>query len=236
MPIKYALFRNHLTTDPDDFTAHVQITATVGPEELAKRIIDQGSTTTSADILAVLEDVAKAIEACLEEGMSVNIPGIANLRASIKGPFTGPKDKFDPSRNTVDVGASPGKRIRKYIRENAKVEKDDAIKPAPELLEFVDRTTGAVNDTVRANALSRIDGSLLKYDPTQPDEGIYFVQPEGGPETKVTVIDTNTATQLVFATPSDIVIANEYILEVRARISGGTELRVGRLDGMLTGA
>jgi hypothetical protein len=40
MPIKYALFENNLTSDPDDFAAHVEITATANMETIAQHMLD----------------------------------------------------------------------------------------------------------------------------------------------------------------------------------------------------
>ena len=234
MSIKYALFPNHLTTDPNDFTAHVETTGSAGPQEVAQRIIDQGSTVTSADILAVLEDVAKANEALLAEGYLVNLPGIAILRPTIKGIFDGPKDKYDPSRHQVDVGATPGARIRKYIRENAKVHKDEAHKPAPDLIEFEDTTSGSINDIIRIGGLASITGYRLQYDKTQADEGIYFVPTDGSPEQKVEVIQINLPGQLVFISPGLLVSGTTCHVEVRTRMRESAELRTGRLDALLT--
>ena len=50
MPINYALFENNLTSDPNDYAAQVQITASADLSAIVKRIIDQGSTSTEADI------------------------------------------------------------------------------------------------------------------------------------------------------------------------------------------
>ena len=54
-----------------------------------------------------------------------------------------------------------------------------------------------------------------------------------GGETKVTVVQKNKPSQLVFIVPATL-IAGTYNIEARARVSGGTQLRVGRLDPVLT--
>ena len=233
MPINYALFENHITPEPEIYAAHVEITGSADMHAIAERIIEQGSTVTSADILAVLEDTIKACEALLLEGYNVNLGGLVRLQPTIKGKFNGLNDKFDPARHQVDVGATPGARVRKTIRENAKVHKDEAIKPTPTLIEFKDTTTGAVNDTIRIGGLASITGYRLKYDKAQPDEGIYFIPTGGAPEFKVTIIQTNLPAQLIFASPADLTPSTNYHLEIRARIDGGTELRTGRLDATL---
>ncbi len=79
MAINYALFENHLTSDPDDYAAQVKITGSADLEVLANRMIDQGSTVTKPDILAVLEDAIKATESCLLDGYRVQLGGLCEL-------------------------------------------------------------------------------------------------------------------------------------------------------------
>ena len=81
MTINYALFENHLTSDPDDYAAQVKITGSAGLEVVAQRMIDQGSTVTKPDILAVLEDAIKA----LQEDEISTIPEVLHLVQFIQG-------------------------------------------------------------------------------------------------------------------------------------------------------
>jgi len=119
MPINYALFENNLTSDPNDYAAQVQTTASADLDAIVRRIIDQGSTSTEADIAAVLEDAIKACEALLLEGARVNFGGLCELFPRLTGVFNGITDSFDSTRHRIDVGANPGSRIRKTVRDNA---------------------------------------------------------------------------------------------------------------------
>jgi len=236
MPIKYALFENNLTSDPDDFAAHVEITATANMETIAQHMLDQGSTVTSADILAVLEDAIKACEALLLEGYSVNLGGLVRLQPSIKGIFHGANDKFDPSRHRVDVGATPGTRVRNKIRHDGKVKKDEAIMPLPDLITFQDVISHTTNTTATPNGIGTIIGHRLKFDPNQPDEGIFFKVAGMPPEIKVTYVQRNMPAELIFINPATLVPGTQYYIFVRARVQGGTELRAGRLNITITAA
>ena len=150
MAISYALFENHLTSDPNDYAAQVRITGSADLDVIAQRMIDQGSTVTKPDILAVLEEAMKAIEGCLLDGYRVQLSGLCELFPRIKGVFNGITDTFDASRHRVDVGANPGARIRRRIREGATVTKTETIKPAPALLEYVDLGSGQTNGNITA--------------------------------------------------------------------------------------
>jgi len=234
MAINYALFENHLTSDPDDYAAQVRITGSADLEALAQRMIDQGSTVTKPDILAVLEDTIKATESCLLDGYRVQLGGLCELFPRIKGVFNGITDTFDPSRHRVDVGANPGARVRRTVRVGATVTKAETIKPAPALLEYVDLGSGETNGKITSGNIGTINGHRLKFNPDQDDEGIYFVNIDTAAEVKLTAIQKNKPGQLVFLTPS--VPGGQYYLEVRTRFREPAELRTGRLDEILQSA
>lgn len=232
MPIHYALFENNLTADPDDYAAIAQAIDSADLDRVVQRMIDRGSTTTRADILAVLEDAIGACESLLVDGMRVNLGGLVELFPRVRGVFTGAGDAFDPARHTIDVGANPGARVRATVRGDASVVKDEAIKPTPNPIEYRDIATDTTNGQVTPDNIGQLTGSRLKYDPDQPDEGIYFLPTGVGGETKVATVQKNKPSQLVFLIPT--LTSGDYQIEVRARISGGTELRSGRLDVILT--
>ena len=234
MAINYALFENHLTSDPDDYAAQVRITGSAGLEVVAKRMIDQGSTVTKPDILAVLEEAIKAIESCLLDGYRVQLGGLCELFPRIKGVFNGITDTFDASRHRVDVGANPGARVRKTVRKGATVTKTETIKPAPALLEYVDLGSGETNGKITSGNIGTINGHRLKFDPDQDDEGTYFVNIDTAAEVKVTNIQKNKPGQLVFLAPG--MPDGQYYLEVRTRFRDSAELRTGRLNEILESA
>ena len=153
----------------------------------------------------------------------------------IKGVFTGATDSFDPARHRVDVGANPGGELREAVQSEATVEKVEALKPAPNPIEYRDIASDEINDTATVGNIGQLSGNRLKFDPGEADEGLYFVATAGG-ETKVTSVQKNKPSQLVFLVPAALG-PGTFHLEVRARMDRGTsarELRVGRLDATLT--
>ncbi len=232
MPIQYALFENNITSDPDDYSATVQISGSADGKALVQDIIDQGTTVNRPDILAVTAALKLACQRRVEEGQRVSYFGMVEFFPRIKGVFTGPLDTFDPARHHIDIGANPGSELREAVRARATVTKVEAVKPAPNPIEYRDIGSDTTNDQVTVGNIGQLSGSRLKYDPAQADEGVFFVATAGG-ETKVSTIQKNKPSQAVFLVPAALV-AGTYYLEVRARIDGGTELRMGRLDPILT--
>jgi hypothetical protein len=231
MPINYALFENSLTGEPNDYTAQVQTTASLNLDDLIQRVIQQGSTSTEADIVAVLEDIIKVCKAALLDGNRVNFGGLVELFPRVRGIFHGITDDFDPARHKVDVGANPGSRVRNHVRARATVQKVETILPAPTPLEYLDLGSGDVNHTLTPGTIGTINGSRLKFDDTRADEGIFFID-AGGTEHKVALVQKNKPSQLVFLVP-DTIPAGNLTLEVRARMRDSTELRTGHLDATL---
>jgi len=235
MPIQYALFENHVSADPDDYAATVQTSGSADGDDLVQDIIDQGSTVGRPDILAVTAALKLACQRRLEQGQRVNYFGMIDFFPRIKGVFTGPTDSFDPARHRVDVAANPGTELREAVQSQATVEKVEAIKPAPNPIEYRDIGSDTTNDVVTPGNIGQLSGSRLKFDPAEADEGLYFVATAGG-ETQVTTVQKNKPSQLVFLVPVGLG-GGTYHLEVRARMGSGTssrEVRVGRLDASLT--
>ena len=231
MPIKYVLQENNLTTDPDDYMARVQPVGTVGMEEIIARMIQQGSTVTRADIVSVLEDYHTAIENLVLEGMNVNTP-LANFSVSIKGVFQGATDGFDPSRHQLYAVVLAGTLLRKALRERGQAVKQEAVKPAPSLLDYVDLNSGERNGPLTPGGMGQIIGHRLKFDPDDTAQGIFFIA-EDGTETRVSVVGRNKPGELMFLVP-DGLASGEYRLEVRAVSRGSHDIRTGALEATLT--
>jgi DNA-binding domain/Domain of unknown function (DUF4469) with IG-like fold len=232
MPIRYSLFENVLTTDPNDYKAQIQITGSADFEMIAQKIIERGSTVTLPDLLAVFESLQQVCESLVLEGYRVNLGGLVELYPRLRGIFNGVDDSYDPARHRLDVAAAPGGRLRQGIRSKGSVEKVVGVKPSPVVLSYIDLATGDSNDSITPSTIGTIRGSRLKYNATQPDEGIFLTPVAGGAGLKVTAVQKNKPSELIFLVPA--LAPGAYQLEVRARMQNGTELRTGRLDPLLT--
>jgi hypothetical protein len=234
MPIHYALYENKLTETPNEYAGRVQTLDSVGLNELADQIVDQGTTVRKADILAVLENMCLACENFLIMGFRVQIGGVCELFPRIKGNFVGPEDTFDPARHTIEVGANAGARIRKAVQERAKVTKNATILPKPDPLGYADLGSGQVNSTVTVGSIGTVYGARLRTDDEVADEGIFFVNTADGSETQVPPanIQKNSPGELVFLIP--FLADGNYNLQVRAHFSKDGQLRTGTLSAELT--
>jgi hypothetical protein len=232
MSVKYVLQKNSLFEDSNLYAASVRTAGSVGLEEIADRIVDQGTTVRRADVLAVLENAINVCDTVLLDGMRVQFGGLVDLFPKIKGNFNGPTDVYDPARHRVDVAAMPGNRVRRYFRENATVERGEARKPVPGLMAYSQIPAGETPDIITPGAIGTIHGKRLAFNPTIPEEGIFLVPWAAGPEIRISNIQKNMPSQLTFLVPS-LVSTNKYFMEIRTRYTEEGQLRIGRLDGWL---
>ena len=234
MPIHYAVYENKLTETPNEYAGRVQALDSVGLDELADQIVDQGTTVRRADILAVLENLCLACENFLVMGFRVKIGGVCELFPRIKGNFVGADDTFDPARHTIDVGANAGNRVRKAVQEQATVTKNATVLPKPDPLGYADLGSGAVNSEVTPGNIGTVYGARLRSDEAVGDEGIFFIKTADGTETQVPTanIQKNSPSELIFLIPA--LAPADYNLQVRAHFSKDGELRTGALGATLT--
>jgi len=229
MPLKYALFENHLTPEPDDYMAVVQNYEAKTQDDVINLMISRGSTVTRAEALSVMEEYGLATEQLLKDGYGINTP-LFNLSPSIQGIFNGSDDSFDRSRHTVKINISPGTRI-KGIAGTISVEKVKGASPKPDPEYLEDKGSGTRNDTLTPGNIAMLKGSRLKFDEADPLQGIFFVA-LNGTATKVATVSRNKPSELHFLIPT--LSAGEYSVEVRVMFKNTKDLKVGWLNSNVT--
>ena len=230
MTINYALYKNSLMDDPGAYWATIRSRGTCDMEQVVDRIIQQGSTVTRADIASVLEDYQIAIENLLLEGNRVNTP-LANFKASMRGTFAGKLDTFDANRHELRAAISPGRRLRNAILKRAKVAKQEATTPSPNPEQYVDLDSDEIDGLITPGGMGQLIGHRLKFDGSDPGQGIFFVDAYGD-EARVQVVGRNMPGDLMFKVPPDLA-PGSYRLEVRASF-GDETVRSGSLEAQLT--
>lgn len=224
MTANYVLHENKLTDTPNDYMAKVKPSGTVGFDDVVNRIIEQGSTVVKSDIYSVIEDMNNVIESMILEGNNVNLP-MVNYKVSIKGKFEGPDDSYDSTRHEIIAKTSPGPRLRKTVAQRMTLSKMNASIPEPAIQVFINHVTKERNTTITPNGSSELIGYNLKYDQTDPQQGIFFVA-EDNTETRVEIFASITSSKIIFTAPS--LAPGNYKIKVRA-LFNNTELRTGEL-------
>ncbi|WP_162231251.1 DNA-binding domain-containing protein [Sunxiuqinia dokdonensis] len=229
MALDYALFENHLTSDPTDYMAVTTNGTSLNQEDLVKLMLVRGSTLTETDILAVLKMEREVVCEEAAKGNNITTP-LFNLGLSVKGVFNGADDSYDPTRHTVRLNLTAGSELRE-VASLVKLQKVKSGKVRPVIEQFVDVSLGSVNEQLSSGGLARLRGSYLKYDPADPEQGIFFID-ASNIETRVTVVSLNKPGELHFLVPQ--LPPGEYQVEVRTIIFGHKSATAGRLDAVLS--
>ena len=220
MPIEYEVALNKLTT-PASYTPRVRSRGTVTTAELIRDISAQ-STLSEADARAMLIALAERVAAELRAGNSVSIDGIVQLTPTLSAKLAGPTDPL-PADATIGIGARVDVKLVNGLRSDASLTRVEAANLSPSLL-TVTATTGALTALAADNILE-IKGERLSFDPTQSDEGAFFVPPSG-PAVRATNYLDKGDKRLRFAVPA-LTSGTSYTLEVRKRSKGSQTLRSG---------
>lgn len=228
MTLKYALFENHLTSDPDDYMAVVQNLQSKSQDDVIDLMISRGSTATRAEALSVIEEYTLAIVLLLKDGYAINTP-VFNLSPSVKGIFTSSDQAFNPAVHSVKINISVGSRLREAGRMVV-VERVKGASPKPDPEYIDDLGSGTRNDQITPGNIAQVCGSRLKFDPAGESQGIFFIA-TNGTEVKARVIARNKPAQVDFLVPP--LSPGEYRLEIRTTMGKNTEIRTGALVARL---
>ncbi len=229
MSIKYALYENHMTSDPDDFIAVPQGDEFVELSDIVRNIKESMPEISEDEIEKVLMAFFKSTSNYLKDGIRVNTP-LVNLFVKMRGIYNHKNEVFTRGRHQALFGISGGMML-KNLSHDLLFEKVSADDPKPNPDTFMDLTTNYLNEVLTPSGMGILTGSRLKIDTKDEHQGIYFVSAHGN-ETKVRNISKNKPGELMFQIP--IMDSGEYTMDVRAMIPGSGEIKEGTLDYDLT--
>jgi hypothetical protein len=230
MSIQYVLQENTLPFG-SKYRARTRATATVDLNGVIDRMLEQGSTITRGDILAVLENYHQAIERLVLEGRRVITPA-AVFFAGVGGTFTDATDGFDPQRHELRVTVTPARGFRQAIRSQARVTKTEAQELLPAPQSALDRESGKTNETLTPGGVMVLGGKRLKFDEGDTLQGVFLINTGDESITRVRTYARNLPSQVSFVAPA--LPAGQYRLELRSALNGAEQLRIGRLKDQLT--
>ncbi len=229
MAIKFALFKNYLTSDPDDYMAVVQNQQVFTREDIVKDMIERGSTVTKADALSTLQEFEESVKRLALSGGIIQDP-LFRIGTSIKGVFNNITETFNRSKHYVRLNIRPG-RVLKEITGAIKVEKVEATSPSPNVQQFKDFTSKTIDEIVTPGGVGELIGNRLKIEEEDLKQGIYFID-INGIEIRATEIVRNKPRHLIFVIPEGLV-AGAYDIEVRATIYNTKTIKKGQLNANL---
>lgn len=220
-----------MTDNPDDYRAVSRNSKSYNLEDVFKNMTREGSTVTTAEAMAVFEEITRGIIGILEEGHAINTP-LFNISSSVTGVFEGEEDRFDSNRHNVQINLNSGVRL-KNLTDTIRPELVEGSIPIPTLKYLQDNVSGTQNELLTPGGGARIKGSRLKYDQEDPQQGIFFIHSGDQTEHRVDLEPLRNKPQdLIFTLPD--LPAGEYELEVRNTLKNTSNIRTGSLPDLLT--
>lgn len=225
MAVFYALVDNPLTQITTDLRASVRPVEAVTEDELIEMIVLHNTGITDSVARKVLAEYQRALRFFLEKGRHVNTP-LLNTTFSISGVFDHDEDTFDRSRHELKLNFKPGLYF-KGLTDQLNPVKVEANANLPLITGFVDTESGTQNDILTPNELVRITGKRLKFDETDPEQGVFLVNAQRK-DVRLSKLAECMPSKIIGKAP-DRLAAGAYKLEVRTG-----EGRVGQLKHALT--
>lgn len=209
--INYALRENLLTADPDDCMAQVVDARTYTQEDINREMVKRGTSLTESDIAAYQKLELEVCKDIIADGGHLNTP-LINTSFSITGVFTNMADSFDKTRHTIKLNVNAGTALREAAKQ-AKAQKTEASPTDPYITSVIDKVTGD-SAAVKVGSIMEITGSRLKFDTSDPEQGVFAVT--AGGEVRCEPVIENKPARLMVMLPASVE-AGDFTVEVRTK-------------------
>ncbi|MCG8526967.1 MAG: DUF4469 domain-containing protein [Opitutales bacterium] len=217
------LYRNHLTDDPNDYTARVDSAGSRDVRQICQAAISRGGADVSEDALEHYTRIfLKEMAYQLSNGHSVNTDYF-HASPKIRGTFHNPNESFDPDKHQLYFHFQQGSQMHKTI-ENTSVEIDGLAAASTRISRVVDVYTQSINDQITPNHNLRISGTKLKIVGDDPRNGITLIHTTTDQRFEIEDHDiiVNNPKELIIFTPN--LPAGSYQLEVTTQYTTTSRL------------
>ena len=230
--IKYTLLPNNLTDD-GTFVASMRLGDALDLDAIIADMDERGTTVAESETRAVLIEFLRVIQRQVLAGRRVNLGGLVRLFPSIRGSFSGPEDSFDPERHEIALNAVADLDLKKKLRTEGSTEKLTLTGVQSILTRLYDHGLDTYDETLSPGRIATLIGDRLKFNPAEPDEGIFLINTADNVETKIDEAPHNQPKKILFLVPPDLSAASSFHLELRTRFQDSNKLRVQRFNNLL---
>jgi hypothetical protein len=219
--IRVKLYPNYLPKAEGSYIARTDNEASLSIEEVCAAAKNRGGFTGNYDDL--VEHVKQYFEEAayqLCDGFAVHT-GYFSIHPNVGGVFHKTTQGHDQEKHPVGFRFRTSAALRN-LAERIVIEVEGLAEVSGYIDEFVDISTGAVNETAISGGLFSIAGHKIKVDGDKNDIGVYFVSvPDPAKEVKVTgPLAENSSSKVIGVIPA--LNPGLYKLEIRTQYSSGS--------------
>lgn len=227
--LKYCLIDNQLSKDEKNCVAIVRSEKTINLDEFLNDMVEEGTGLNRPQALAYFEKMTMLTIKYLQKGYFVSTP-LFRYRSSISGVFSTKNDSFDPTKHEINITSTAGTRIRN-LGSIVTPTKVAVSKTSPEVFYFICSSTDEINSTGISGGSARILGTNLRFDKTDPKQGVFFVSAEDSSiEYRATLYSGIKPSEIHVTIPT--LNPGDYKVVIRS-LTKKEELITGTLDGVV---
>jgi hypothetical protein len=193
---------------------------------IVSRMLSMRTSLAKEEIKSVLSLFEETVYTVCREGNKVTLENFMQFTPAIGGTFDCATALFDRAANSVYVTAQISPVFNRRFNRETPVEKITPRENKPSLLEITDNNTGAVNAVITQNDIVTIHGDRMKYDKTDPEEYLRFVNAHDPSQyAEITRCQKITDREIVFLMP-EVAFTSGYF-EIGTK-RGTCTLRTGK--------
>lgn len=221
---------NNFANAKKPYSFHSQICGTVTQDEIIERIAKAGTTVTKADAAAVIAEFEHQITYALQDGYAVKLfcgtikpgaSGTAEKRDELFRPKP-PLDERTPKRDhKIKLLFEQSKSFVKHLTGTIQYKRSKSTSFCSPYISSVRVPYSKTPDKFFADDFIHLHGNFLKFDASDTNQGVFFVNTLTKQETRASKYSSITRLNVTAVLPSALE-AGDYTVQVRTIISDKT--------------
>lgn len=212
-----------ITEDVNDYIAEVSTSKqTLRNEDIAERIIKEGSEIKYSTLLNIINDRDRIVREAVANGSSV-LTGTCQITPRVSGVWYGKTDLFDPQRHKLTLDLVPSAPMRETLAQIG-VDILGVKDTGGAIGRVVDTLTGLSDGHITPGEDIEIFAEKARVAGDDESNGVYFVDTTSSARHKVTRrLTRNDPKYLIAQVPADLPEGN-YFLEIVTQYSNNNTL------------
>lgn len=214
---------NLLTKDVDnDYTAEVStMKNSLRNEDIAQRIIDEGSEIKYDTLLSIINQHDRIIREAVMDGYSV-LTKTCQFTPRVTGSWIGSSAKFDPEKHKVTLDITLASEMRESL-SHVGVEVLEVKDSGARIGLVTDTVTGLSDGTITPGDDIRIDGEKIRVAGEGDTIGVFFIGSDDTSHPVIRRLTTNDPKTILARVPADLT-DGKYTLRIVTQFSNNSTL------------